>query len=249
MTFPDLSGHGAIGINADSGESWFRKMDARAKLIGVISIVVIIATLQRIDLLLISLAIGLTLAGLSRVPPVRLVKMYLVATPLILVASLSVFLFGGIDRGVAMLIRTSTCVLCLLVLSGGTDGFALFSGLRRLRVPAVLTTLLMLTQRYITVLSQESSRMATARKARGFKGGRSILDRYGYKIIAYTAGMVLVRSLRRADEVYEGLKCKGFSKDMTPWHSSRFAGTEATFVITLLFASAALLLVQAGAIA
>ena len=240
--------HRSIRIDEHAGDNWFGRLDARAKLIGVFSLVVVSAILTRFELVFISLALALTLAAVSVIPPVHLAKMYLVALPLILAASVSVFLFGGWERGVEMWARTTACVFSLLVLSAGTESFALFSGLRRLRVPSVITTLLMLTQRYILVLSEELSRMTTARRARGFRGGRSLLDRYGLKVIAFTAGMVLVRSLRRADNIYEGLKGKGFSKDMRPWRSSSFAIAEVLFVTVLLFAAGALLLVQSGVI-
>jgi cobalt/nickel transport system permease protein len=225
----------SMRIDEHAGEGWF-------------AFVVATALLTNTMLVLVALAAALALAAASMVPPKHLAKMYLVSLPFILAASVSVFLFGGWIRGIGMWARTSACVLSLLVLASGTEAFALFYGLRRLRVPSIITTLLMLTQRYIIVLSDELSRMTTARRARGFRGGRNLFDRYGFKIIAFTAGMVLVRSMRRADDIYEGLKGKGFTKDMKPWRSTRFAAAEASFVAVLLFTSCTLLLVQSGVI-
>jgi cobalt/nickel transport system permease protein len=238
-----------LSMDERTHDGWFARLDARAKLVGVLCFVVVTAVLTRYELVFLSLIVAVALAAASAVSPVRLAKMYIVAMPLILAASLSVFLFGGWVRGITMWARTSSCVVSLLVVSLGTDSFDLFSGLRRLRVPWIITTLLMLTQRYIILLSSELSRMTVARKARGFQGARNLLDRYGLRVIAFTAGMVLVRSLRRADNIYEGLKGKGFSKDMRPWRNPRFATAEAAFTTGMVAMAAALLMAQIGVVA
>ena len=246
MTFAHVGHIRTAHIDERVSEGWFGRLDARAKLVGVFCFVVVTAILTRLELVFLSLAIALVLAAVSSVSVTRLARMYLVAVPLILAASVSVFLFGGLERGITMWARTSSCVLALLLLSAGTDSFDLFSGLRRLHVPSMITTLLMLTQRYILLLSEELSRMTTARKARGFRGARSLLDRNGLKVIAFTAGMVLVRSLRRADNIYEGLKGKGFTRDMRTWKNPRFAFAETVFVVAMLLAATSLLTIQVG---
>lgn len=249
MIVAHVRSHGADRPDEHAGDVWFGKLDARAKLIGIFALVAVSAVLTEVDLVLFSLAVALALVLASRLPTKRVARMYLTALPFILFASVSVFLFGGWMRGLEMWARTSACVLPLLVLAAGTETFDLFAGLRRLRVPAVITTLLMLTQRYILLLSEELSRMTVARKARGFKGARNLLDRYGLRVVAFTAGMVLVRSFRRADDIYEGLKCKGFDKEMTPWRRSRMAATDMLLMTCLVAIAGALLTAQLGVVA
>lgn len=231
-------------LDEHAGEVWFGRLDARTKLAGVFTFIVVSATLTHPELVLASLAMSIAIALVSKLPAAHLAKMYLASLPFILLASVSVFLFGGWERGIEMWARTSACVLPLLVLAAGTETFDLFSGLRRLRVPAVITTLLMLTQRYIQLLMEESSRMAVARKARGFTGGRSLLDRYGLRVISYTAGMVLVRSIARGERIYEGLKGKGFTGDLMPWKRTRITALDASFACSLVFAAVLLLALQ-----
>jgi cobalt/nickel transport system permease protein len=231
-----------------AGEVWFGRLDARAKLVAVFFFIIVSAVLTRPELVFASLAIALAIAVASMLPPAHLARMYLTALPFILLASVSVFIFGGWKRGIEMWGRTSACILPLLVLAAGTESFDLFSGLRRLRVPAVITTLLMLTQRYILLLSEELSRMTVARKARGFAGGRSLLDRYGLRVISYTAGMVLVRSIGRGDRIYEGLKGKGFDGELMPWKMSRIAVLETSFMASLIIVASLLLMLQIGVI-
>jgi cobalt/nickel transport system permease protein len=248
MIVAHVRGQGSNRLDEHASEVWFGKLDARAKLAGVFAFIVVSATLTRADLILASLAVALTITVASMLPLAHLARMYLAALPFILFASVSIFLFSGWERGMEMWARTSACVLPLLVLAAGTESFDLFSGLRRFRVPAVITTLLMLTQRYIQLLSEELARMTVARKARGFTGGKNLLDRYGLKIISYSAGMILVRSIGRGDRIYEGLKAKGFNGELMPWKKSHITVLDASFVSGLVIVAGVLLTLQLGVV-
>jgi cobalt/nickel transport system permease protein len=243
-----ILGQRSSRLDQYANEVWFGRLDARAKLVAVFLFIVVSAVLTRPELIFVSLAFALAMAIASMLPLAHLARMYLTALPFILLASVSMFVFGGWERGIEMLARTSACILPLLVLAAGTESFDLFAGLRRLRVPAVITTLLMLTQRYILLLSEELSRMTVARKARGFAGGRSLLDRYGLRVISYTAGMVLVRSLGRGDRIYEGLKGKGFDGELMPWKMSRITVLETSFMASLIVVAGILLMLQIGVV-
>ncbi len=221
--------------------SWFIPLDARAKVVGVFTYVVACAVITRPELIATSLIASLAFVACSRVDHTAVGRAYLSALPFILFASFSVFLFSGTEKGIAMLGRASACLMPLLVLVVGTESFDLFAGLRRLRVPWVITTLLMLTHRYILLFTEELSRLKTAKEARGHRGGRSLLDRYGLRVVSSTGAAVLLRAWDRADRVYEGLKVRGFERDMTAWKSSRFGAREVLFCAVLVGVSAAIL--------
>jgi cobalt/nickel transport system permease protein len=248
MIVAHVRGHRVMaeGLDEHAKSSWLSGLDARAKLIGILAFVVATSLLTETRLVLASLAFSVAFAALSRVPPRHLARAYLSALPFILIASVSVFLFAGYDRGLDMWARTSSCVLALLVLASGTETFELFAGLRRLRMPAIITTLLMLTYKYILMMSEELSRMTVARKARGFAGGRSLLDSRGIKVISYTAGMVFVRSAERADRAFDALTARGFDKEMRGWRRSKIAAPELSFVAWFVTVSAILMLLQLG---
>jgi cobalt/nickel transport system permease protein len=235
-------------LDEHASTSRLGKLDARAKLVGVLAFVVVSALLTKLELVFASLMVAVAFAAASAVPARHIFVLYLGALPFILLASLSLFLFIGFENGVAMWARVSACVLALIVLASATETFELFSGLRRLHVPAIITTLLMLTHKYIALLTGELSRMTVARRARGFRGGKNLLDRYALKVISYTAGMVLVRSSERADRAYEGLKARGYEKDMVGWRANRMAAREVLFMVSLLATSAVLLAFQMGVV-
>jgi cobalt/nickel transport system permease protein len=148
-----------------------------------------------------------------------------------------------------MIVRTSACVLALLVLASATDTYDLFAGLRRLKVPATLTTLLMLTYKFILVLGEESARMTVARKARGFSGGRSLLDRRALTVLGYTAGMTFVRSSGRADSTYEALRSRGFDGQFRFKAPRGMGAPETAFVSWFAVTAAVLIVLQAGVLA
>lgn len=228
--------------------SWLGGLDSRAKIVGVVAFVVATALLTRTELIFASLMLAVSFAAMSQVPYRHLARMYLGSLPFILVASVSVFLFAGAERGIDMWARTSSCVVALLVLVSGTETFELFSGLRRLGVPKLVSTLLMLTYKYILILGDELDRMKTARRARGFKGGRSLLDRRGLEIIGYTAGTVFVRASARADDGYEGLRARGFRSDMRLLRASRLKTGDFAFVAWFACLSSLLVFLQLGAV-
>lgn len=226
--------------------SWLGRLDARAKIVGVLAFVVATALLTRTDLIVASLLLSVSFGAMSQVPYRHLLRMYLGALPFILIASVSVFLFAGTERGFDMWARTSSCVIALLVLASGTETFELFSGLRRLKVPKLVSTLLMLTYRYILILGDELERMKTARRARGFAGGRGLLDRRGFNVISYTAGMVFVRALARAETGYEGLRARGFRSDMRMARATALKAGDVAFIAWFACLSSLLVALQLG---
>lgn len=235
-------------LDEHSRSSWLGRIDPRAKLIGVLCFIAVAALLTKPDLVIAALACSIIFASISKIPLRHIARAYAATLPFILLASVSVFLFTGWENGATMLARTSSCTLPLIVLVSGTETFELFSGLRRLHVPALLTSLLMLAHRYVFLLSDELSRMTVARKARGFSGGKSLLDRYGLRVISNTAGMVLVRASDRADRVFEGLRSRGFDTEMYVWRESRFGRSGVSFVVCFAAASAFLISFQLGVI-
>ena len=52
--------------------------------------------------------------------------------------------------------------------------------------------------------------MKLARKARGFRGGKHLFDKRGMRMIANTAGMVLVRAYERSIRIYDALSMRGY---------------------------------------
>lgn len=93
--------------------------------------------------------------------------------------------------------------LLLLVEVCGFIGFC--NALRRLGVPKVLTTQLLMLYRYIGVLMEEALDMQRARAARGF-GRKS----YPLKMWGSFIGQLLIRTLERSRRIHRAMLARGF---------------------------------------
>jgi cobalt/nickel transport system permease protein len=114
----------------------------------------------------------------------------------------------GLLHAILIGIRANAVVLMMLSLLSGLTPVALGHTLYRLKCPAALVHLMMFTVRYISVLHDEYHRLRLAMKLRGFKARNSV---HTYRSFGYLFGMLLVRSLERAERVLEAMKCRGFS--------------------------------------
>lgn len=185
--------------------------DPRVKLVCSVSLVVVLALLTALVPLTLVLLFVLVMVAMSRIPLRHVVGNYVLALVFIVFASLTMLLTSGPNAALVMFIRISASVLVLLVLVTTTPFFKMLEALRSLRMPRVLSTLMMFTYRFIFVLLEEMERMRMARRARGFKGGRSLLDRRALGTISATIGMVFVRSNQRATNIYDALLTRGYS--------------------------------------
>jgi cobalt/nickel transport system permease protein len=100
-----------------------------------------------------------------------------------------------------VLLTTSAAVLLI-----GTTGMQrVCAGIERLGVPDVFTTQLLLLYRYIFVLVEETLRLSRARSLRSF-GKRGM----GMTVYGNILGHLLLRTIARAQRVYEAMRCRGF---------------------------------------
>lgn len=98
----------------------------------------------------------------------------------------------------------ATLALTLVASSGLPD---LCAAAEKLRVPATLTQLILLTYRYVFLITDELRRMDVALRVRGF---RNRFDGHSLRTIARVAGSLLVRSHDRAERVAQAMRARGF---------------------------------------
>jgi cobalt/nickel transport system permease protein len=155
-------------------------------------------------------AVALFLVGVaaaSRIPPAFLLKRLL----LVELFALGVVLFaalqpGGLRVALGIVVRSTLCLATMILLTGTTSFAALLGLLRRLRVPALLVTVLALMYRYLFVLADEVERMQRARRSRTFVGGRA----RAWSGAATLIGQLFVRSTERAERIYAAMCARGW---------------------------------------
>jgi cobalt/nickel transport system permease protein len=229
-------------------DSPFYRIDPRAKISGFLLFVVCVALMQSLPFLTLAFIVIFLFGAGSNVPTGHLVIRYALSLPFILFASVTLYFSSGTEFALAMFIRISTCVLALITLTATTDFFDLLKGFQSMKMPRIFLGLLMFMYRFIFLLREEMHRMAQARKARGFRGGKHLLDREGFRTISYTIGALLVRSSERGNRIYDGMLTRGYDGSVRTLNPMKFGAVALVFAILLSFISVALLLGDWGVV-
>lgn len=117
---------------------------------------------------------------------------------------------GGVISMVTLMLKGVFCLTASFLLAATTSMDSLCRALRKLHVPGMIVTLLLLTYRYVAVMMEEVSIMTTAYRLRapGQKGVH-------YKAWGSFLGQLLLRSMDKAEELYSSMRLRGFSGEFT----------------------------------
>ena len=207
-----------------SGHTSVHRLHPLSKLLVTVLYVVTVISVNRLDFVTLSIFFFypavLTAAG--GIPFRAIAKRLLAALPFVLFMGLSNILFEteaytvvlglAVSRGLVSFIvlteKTVLTVSAVLLLMATTKAPQIFACLRGLGLPKILTILLMLSLRYLSVLLGEADRMMRAYRLRSFKAkGIQMRDMGSF------AGQLLLRSFDRAEHIYKAMKLRGFSGD------------------------------------
>ena len=146
---------------------------------------------------------------------VGLVNPFLDHTPLLRLGALTIT--GGVVSMVTLMLKGVFSLMASFLLIATTSIDTLCAALRTLHVPDILTTLLLLTYRYIGVMLEEVSIMTEAYALRA-------PEQKGIHISAWGSflGQLLLRSMDRAEALYHSMLLRGFRgeyfyADVPPW--------------------------------
>jgi cobalt/nickel transport system permease protein len=143
----------------------------------------------------------------SRMPAVYALQRLLVIQFFILgVALLSLFGPAGLSRFLGTVAKSNLCVFAMLLLTWTTPFQEILQGLRHLRMPSVMLTVLALMYRYLPVLTEESRRMQRARASRTFDRSR----RRVWHSLSIIIGQLFIRSANRAERIYLAMCARGW---------------------------------------
>lgn len=122
------------------------------------------------------------------------------------VAVLSFFQPDGAGVFASLVIKSTLCIGAMAWLAAAVGFTAWLAGWRRIGIPALLITILMLMYRYLEVLLEELHTLRRARQSRTFRPGRS---REWHALSAILA-QLFVRTADRADRVYAAMRARGW---------------------------------------
>lgn len=210
-------------------ETFIHKLHPLVKLLTTFSYLTVVVSFEKYDIggllpLLLYPVIIFTLADLP-VKPI-FIRILLVSPFIIGIGILNPifdhqrYLLGGIEisRGwvtfLSLLIKSGLTVTAALLLIATTGMDRLAGALRMLKVPRIFVLQLLLTYRYISVLMEEVARTlrAYSMRAPGQKG----VHRSAWGSLA---GQLLLRTIDRAQRIYEAMCLRGFSGE---YHTGNF---------------------------
>lgn len=213
------------------------RLDPRVKVVALFGFTALVTTLTSIFLLSLGIAFLIFLIGIARLEGHKVLKRLswagAVSGPFIVLLSLVTpgtpwqelqvgslaltFTLEGARLAVLLILRLINALLALHLLMETTPFTEVMLAFRRLYVPSLVVLLLEFTIRYASVFTQELKRMSLARQARGFRVGRSLLDRATFFTLSQLVGALLLRSLQRSERIYYAMLARGFNGVSPAW--------------------------------
>lgn len=208
----------------------FGRLETRLKIVSILMLVIVFATLQSVPYLAVGSLFLLALALFIGIPLPSLLRRFVWLLPF---AGVMIIMFpfitpghplftfttplfsitgteeGALKAGIlALRVFNATFAVSLLVLT--TSLKELLHGLQQLRVPGIIVSLISFTLRYFDVLIDEVNRMKLARKARCFKAGGSLFHLHTMKTLGLLLGTLFVRSAERGERIFVAMLSRGY---------------------------------------
>lgn len=136
------------------------------------------------------------------------------------------FVTGGMVSMITLLLKGLYAVAAAYLLMVTTPMEDLCRALRKLYVPSVLVTVIMLIYRYLSVFLEEVAKIRTAysMRAPGQKG-------IHFKVWGSLAGMLLLRSMDRSEAVYQSMSLRGYRGEFPFGRDRQFSRRDLIYVL------------------
>lgn len=116
----------------------------------------------------------------------------------------------GISRGGSLMLTALAAVSCLYFLSMNTPMTEILEVLKRLHCPIILIELMLLTYRFIFILTEAAGAILTAQKARlGNRNLRTSLDSFGKMV-----SILFVRALKKSEYLYDAMESRCYDGEL-----------------------------------
>ena len=205
-----------------AGNTPAHRLHPLAKLLTTVACIVAVVSFQKYALtgLAPMVVYPVALFQLSGIPVGTCFRKLRVALPLVLAVGLlnpifdrtpalilgNVTVTGGVLSMLTLMLKGVLCLTASFLLMATTPVDCLCAALRKLRLPSMLVTLLLLTYRYVGVMTREVGVMTDAYRLRA-PGQRGVhISAWGSFL-----GQLMLRSMDRAEALYASMRLRGFS--------------------------------------
>lgn len=210
MSAGHAHGGGLASVEAAAaGDSPVHRLDPRAKILGLIGLVVVsvatpVGAWAAFGAYLAALVV---LTAVARLRTGFVARRMAVELPFVLAAAVLVLVRGS-QEGLTLAARITTSVLAMVLLSSTTPFPQLLRGFERLRAPSLMVMIVAFMWRYLHVIGEEVRRMRVAREARGY-APRNLWQ--ARSAIGGTIATLFIRSLERGERVYLAMLSRGYT--------------------------------------
>lgn len=203
--------------------SCIHRLDPRGRLAAVVLFAFLVVSFERwasLGWAVVAAGVPLALAGglsrrtLGRLSEANLFVAFLVllvplSTPGAPLVRLGVLCWSreGVQLACRIGVRANAVLLACCALIATLDPGRLGAAMTGLGVPSKLAHVFLFMVRYVEVIHLEYERLRSAMRLRGF---RPRCDLHSLRSLGYLIGMLLIRSMDRADRVCDAMKCRGF---------------------------------------
>lgn len=201
-------------------DQWMNRVHPLVKLFVVIFYIVITTATNKYDIVrMLLLAVVpfvlFVLADLRLLDAVRRLK-YVIPI-VVLMGIFNVFLDkadfvvgdvvirAGIVSMITLMLKGTYAIIMAYIFIATTSIESLCQALRKIHIPNIIVTQIMLTYRYIGVFLEEVENVTTAYSLRA-PGQKGI----HFKVWGSLVGQMLLRTFDRADEIYNSMKLRGY---------------------------------------
>jgi cobalt ECF transporter T component CbiQ len=231
---------------------YLQRLDARAKLIGFLALILVTALLRRPGPLLALYTLALVLALASRLPLGMLLKRVWLSVPLFvgalaLPAALNIVTPGpavltfwshplvaltapGLLTAGTLTLRVGVAVTLAALLALTTGGNDLLQAARALFVPRQIVLMMALTYRYLLLLLQTAAEMFLARRSRTV--GRTT-NAQGRQFVGSSIGALFGKTLALAEEVHAAMLSRGFTGEIRTLARRRWGAADTAWLLAV----------------
>ncbi|MCP4150941.1 MAG: hypothetical protein GY757_24555 [bacterium] len=238
-------------------DTLIHRVDPRIKLLLSFLFLILIASTYNITLFAFYFPVVVLLVLASKVPVHFFLKKVLLVTPLAVVLSFFIYLSYIMEQKIdlsleaisgylpvyetlALLVsKIYLSILVITILISSTHFNDLLWGLRKFKLPLIVTTLSKLVYTYIFVFVDELHRTLRAYKSRTPE-----LRISRVKLFGSIAAVIFLRSLERSDYIYNAMLSRGFSGDFPEGNRNRLKFIDLAACLVFLAMSTSVILIK-----
>ncbi len=211
-------------------ETFIHRLDSRIKLYTTLAFVIIVTSFSKYEItgLFPLLFYPAAIMALGNLPCRHLLKRLLLISPFVVFIGLfnplfdqapvvrigSILISGGWISFLAITLKLSLTVTSALILVATTGMNSICAALFRMGVPKPIVVQMLFMYRYLHVLLEEFVRTVQAYHLRSFHG-----EGIRYQAWGSLLGQLLIRTMDRAQRIYQAMMCRGFDGEIRLLHT------------------------------